>query len=102
MVIARKFRRSNRSAYIIMLSAAWKYVSTDDHNHSEFMVERAPRISAMLGMGSDRVTAFRVAEAIHHHLEELINMEPRFRPQLVIGEATGRIGDLVIESEVKG
>lgn len=102
MVIARKRRYQNRSAHIIMLSAAYKYVSESEHRHSDYMHDMAPRISEMLGLGRSPITAFKIAEAIHSHLEELINMPPAFRPQTVVGHASGTIGDLKIESEVMG
>jgi hypothetical protein len=75
IVIARPKRTSVRSAWIIMLSSAWKYVDDND-SHSKYMVVASAKIAEMLHLSNHVQTRFKIAEAILETLEELINMPP--------------------------
>jgi hypothetical protein len=75
IVIARPKRASVRSAWIIMLSSAWKYVDDND-SHSNYMVMATEKITKMLHLSQHIQTRYKVAEAILETLEELINMPP--------------------------
>lgn len=77
IVIARPKRIQSRSAWIIMLSSAFKYVDDPKRGgHSYYMQAATCQICKMLGLSETREKAFEVAEAILDHLEDLINMPP--------------------------
>jgi hypothetical protein len=93
-------RNSSRSAWIIMLDSAWKYVDDND-SHSKYMQVASGKIaSEFLNLGNDRMTAFRVAEAILEHIPDLLEMPPYQKPIEVVGSVEGMIGDQRIESEI--
>jgi len=91
LVIARPRRIQSRSAWILMLSSAWKYVDPDtDTQHSDYMVESSKKIAEMLNLQPSQ--SFQIAEAILDSLEDLINMPPVFQPTTVVAEGTMTIG----------
>ena len=95
IVICRPKKVQSRCAWVILLSAAWKYVDpTTETQHSEYMRTAAYKIAEMLGLGNSKHAAYKIAEAILDHLEDLINMPPVFQPKHQIGEATANIGGL--------
>jgi hypothetical protein len=100
IVIARPKRTSVKSAWIIMLSSAWKYV--DDHDsHSKYMVVASSRIAEMLHLGAALDTRFKIAEAILETLEELINMPPwAGSNEEFAGHVEGNIGGETIDVEI--
>ena len=101
LVICRPKRSQVRSAWIIMLSSAWKYVDNEDTTHSKYMVMATERICDMLRLGQALETRFRVAEAIMESIEELINMPPyEAPPPETMGTIQGTIGEQKIEVEV--
>lgn len=77
IIVARSKRSSSRSAWIIMLSSAFKYVD-DPHKggHSYYMQAASQQICKMLGLSETKMQAFKIAEAILGNLEDLINMPP--------------------------
>ena len=100
IVIARPKRSSVRSAWIIMLSSAWKYV--DDHDsHSKYMTVASHRIATMLHLSESLDSRFKIAEAILETLEELINMKPWIGSnEEFAGHVEGNIGGETIDVEV--
>lgn len=91
LVIARPRRIQSRSAWILCLSSAWKYVDPDtDTQHSDYMVTASRKIAEMLNLHPKQ--SFQIAEAILDCLEDLINMPPVFRPTTVVAEGTMTIG----------
>ena len=102
MVVARK--RGGKSAWIIMLDSAWKYVDDAESphsGHSKYMMLASHKIATeFLMLGGEKATCFRVAEAILEHIPDLLEMPPYVKPVEVAGVVTGKIGDTVIESEI--
>lgn len=99
MMIVGK-RKSSKSAWIIMLESAWKYVDDRDE-HSKYMIVASKKIARdFLGLGDDIKTSFRVAEAILLHIQDLLEMPPYVKPQEVAGTVEGKIGDTVISTEI--
>ena len=77
IVIARPKRSQSRSAWIIMLSSAFKYVDDPKKGgHSFYMQAASQQICHMLGLSETKMQAFKIAEAILESLEDLINMPP--------------------------
>lgn len=77
IVIARAKRSSSRSAWVIMLSSAFKYVDDPKKGgHSYYMQAATCQICKMLGLSETKMQAFKIAEAILDNLEDLINMPP--------------------------
>lgn len=77
IVIARPKRSQCRSAWVIMLSSAFKYVDDPKKGgHSFYMQAASQQICHMLGLSQTKEQAFKIAEAILGALEELINMPP--------------------------
>lgn len=100
IVVAPARRSSVRSAWIIMLGSAWKYVDDND-SHSQYMQVASHKICEMLKLGTDLDMRFRVAEAILESLEELINMPPwTLVDNQPKGTIEGHIGEQRIEVEV--
>ena len=100
IVIARPKRTSVKSAWIIMLSSAWKYVDDND-SHSNYMIVASSKIAEMLHLGSALDTRFKIAEAILETLEELINMKPwAGSNEEFAGHVHGNIGGETIDVEV--
>lgn len=99
MIVAGK-RLSSKSAWIIMLESAWKYV--DDHqSHSKYMQMASHNIAKdFLNLGGDRHTAFRVAEAILEHIPDLLTMPPYIKPQVSAGHVEGKIDGHSISTEI--
>ena len=95
-------RKTSKSAWVIMLEAAWKYV--DDHDsHSNYMHMASAKIAEdFLHLGSDIKTRFKIAETILEHIPDLLAMPPYAKPLEVQGSVVGKIGDQVIETEVMG
>jgi hypothetical protein len=88
-----------RSAYIIMLGAAWKYVDDPkEGGHSEHMVAATIKIAQMLKLSMDAQARFKIAEAIVENLEELINMPPW---ELVEDQYSGSMTDASGEHKVE-
>ena len=90
------------AAWIIMLEAASKYVSTDEGElkYSEYAMKSSYEAAEMIGLGRQKMTAFRICEAIFDNLEFLINMPPCQPEAEVVGHATGKIGDFEIDTEI--
>jgi hypothetical protein len=100
IVIARPKRTSVRSAWIIMLSSAWKYVDDND-SHSKYMVVASAKIAEMLHLSNHVQTRFKIAEAILETLEELINMPPwAGSNEAFAGHVEGNIGGQTIDVEI--
>ncbi|HUX27603.1 MAG TPA: hypothetical protein VMV39_02400 [Terracidiphilus sp.] len=99
IVICRPNRSSVRSAWVIMLSSAWKYVD-EDQTHSQYMHLATTKIAEMLHMGRAIETRFRIAEAIIETLEDLINMAPWTGINEPLGTVQGSIGEQTIDVEV--
>jgi hypothetical protein len=77
IVVARPKRGQSRSAWIIMLSSAFKYVDDPKKGgHSFYMQAASQQICRMLNLSENKQQAFRIAEAILDNLEDLINMPP--------------------------
>jgi hypothetical protein len=77
IVVARPKRSQSRSAWIIMLSAAFKYVDDPKKGgHSYYMQAASCEICKRLGLSETKMQAFKIAEAILDNLEDLINMPP--------------------------
>jgi len=74
-------KRHKQTAFIICLSAAWKYADDD------YLAQQAKVAAEVLDMGTDRFTVYNIARAINDSLEDLVMMkpEPEEKPQ-VIGE----------------
>lgn len=102
IVIARPKRLQARSAWIIMLSSAWKYVSDGKTgNHSKYCQVASYEICKMLGLPQSKMVAFQIAEAINDTLEELINMPPYDPPRAEpMGTIEGNIGSHKVQVEV--
>ena len=99
MVIARPRRVQSRAAWVIMLSAAWKYVDPEtDSQHSKYMVMATAKAAEMLGLRPKQ--AFQIAEAILDNIEDLINMPPVATTEEVVGEAVANIGGTKISAEI--
>ncbi len=89
----------SRSAWVLMLSSAWKYVDPEtDSQHSQYMVESSKKIAEMLQLRPEQ--AFQIAEAILDNLEDLINMPPYKNTEQVVGEAVATIGGVKMEVEL--
>ncbi len=79
VVRAHRFLAVRKRAYVITLESAWKYVDdvvSPHSGHSEYMVHASAQIEAMLGLGDDIATRYRIAEAIMDCLEDLVAMKP--------------------------
>jgi len=77
IVVCRPKRTQSRSAWIIMLSSAFKYVDDPKKGgHSFYMQAASQQICRMLGLSETKEQAFAIAEAILANLEDLINMPP--------------------------
>ena len=77
IVVARAKRSQSRSAWVIMLSSAFKYVDDPKKGgHSYYMQAASCEICKMLGLSETKMQAFKIAEAILENLEDLINMPP--------------------------
>ena len=102
ILICRPKRSSVKSAWIIMLSSAWKYVDNEDTSHSKYMVMASTKIAEMLRMGNALETRFRIAEAIMENLEDLINMPPYDMVAQAdpLGTIQGTIGEQTIDVQV--
>lgn len=99
VVRSKRFLNQRRSAWVIMMDVAWKYVSTETGDHTPYMVDASRKIAEQLGLGNDVKTRFGIAEAIHSCLEDLINMKPYQHPEDAVAadvEGVMRVGDLVI------
>lgn len=100
IVICRPKRTSVKSAWIIMLSSAWKYVDDND-SHSKYMAVATDKITTMLHLSTSLESRFKVAEAILETLEELINMTPwEGTNDEFAGHVEGTIGEQKIDVEV--
>lgn len=75
MVIASSFM-GRRRAWVIGLSSAWKYADSETGAPTAYLIEAAGKIGDLLGLGADRMTAFRIASAIVDHLPDLLTMPP--------------------------
>jgi hypothetical protein len=96
IVIARPKRTSVRSAWIIMLGSAWKYVDDND-SHSPYMVMATEKIANMLHLSQHVDSRYKIAEAILETLEELINMPPwAIVADAYTGSIQGNHGEVVI------
>lgn len=97
--------RKRRSAFVIPLSAAYKYCHAANHPRcgypTEYLVNTAKQISETIGLGGDRASTFRIASAIADHLEDLVTLKPRpdFKKD-PIGEGKAYIGDQSFEFEI--
>jgi hypothetical protein len=106
VIKAHRFLSVRRRAYVIMQEAAWKYVDNVESphsGHSEYMVQASAQIEAMLGLGTDIQTRFRIAEAIMDCLEDLINMKPMKVDAPSAGDVIGTltVGNEKIEIEAE-
>ncbi len=101
IVIARPKRGQSRSAWIIMLSSAFKYVDDGKRGgHSYYMQAASQQICRMLGMSETKEKAFEVAEAILENLEDLINMPPvNWQPE-PIADISANIAGTHIEATI--
>ena len=81
MILFPLRKRHKQAAFIICLSAAWKYADDD------YLAQQAKVAAEVLNMGLDRFTVYNIARAINDSLEDLVKMkpEPVEKPQ-VIGE----------------
>lgn len=79
VVRAHRFLAVRKRAYVITLESAWKYVDdveSPHSGHSNYMVHASAQIEAMLGLGDNIATRYRIAEAIMDCLEDLVAMKP--------------------------
>lgn len=102
VVRAHRFLAVRKRAYVITLESAWKYVDdveSPHSGHSKYMVHASAQIEAMLGLGDDIATRYRIAEAIMDCLEDLVAMKPMKIDDDQSGRVTGtmKIGDQVID-----
>jgi len=109
MIVCRPSRSDVKAAWIIMLTAAWKYVDDPKKGtHSEYMVHATRQIERMLQLGDSVQTRFKIAEAILDNLEDLLNMPPFARESTLRGDVIlkigepGQAGSVQIEQEVRG
>ena len=101
LVICRPERSGVRSAWIIMMTAAHKYVDDGETGcHSEYMENATMKIATMLGLRTNKRTRFGIAEAILDSLPDLLHMPPWSRAQKVIGEVEANFGGTLIKSEI--
>ena len=101
ILIARPKRSQSRSAWIIMLSSAFKYVDDPKKGgHSYYMQAASQQICRMLGLSETKMQAFKIAEAILDNLEDLINMPPvNWQPE-PIADISATIDGTHIEATV--
>jgi hypothetical protein len=110
VIRAHRFLSIRRRAWVVTQESAWKYVddvASPGSGHSEYMVHASSKIAAMLGLGNDIQTRFRIAEGIMDCLEDLINMKPmKIDQQKSSGEVEGMltIGDeqIAVGAELEG
>lgn len=105
VVRAHRFLAVRKRAYVITLESAWKYVDdveSPHSGHSKYMVHASAQIEAMLGLGDDIATRFRIAEAIMDCLEDLVAMKPMKIEADHSVRVTGvmRVGDQEFEVDV--
>ncbi len=98
VIRAHRFLAVRKRAYVITLESAWKYVDDVESpasGHSKYMVHASAQIEAMLGLGDDIATRFRIAEAIMDCLEDLVAMKPMKIEEDHSAMVTGtmRVGD---------
>ena len=98
VVRAHRFLAVRKRAYVITLESAWKYVDdveSPNSGHSKYMVQASAQIEAMLGLGDDIATRYRIAEGIMDCLEDLVAMKPMKVEvdQSVRVTGTMRVGD---------
>jgi len=87
LVLCRPQRSKVRAAWVIMLSAAYKYVDDGETGrHSKYMVDVSESIAKMLHLPSDRHSRFLIAEAILDSLPDLLDMPPWEAAQKAVGE----------------
>jgi hypothetical protein len=65
-----------RRAWVIGLSHAYKYADAHTGQPTAYLVEASTKIGEMLGLGTDRMTVFRIASAIVDDLPDLLRMPP--------------------------
>jgi len=102
VIRAHRFLAVRKRAYVVTQESAWKYVDdveSPNSGHSQYMVRASSVIEAMLGLGDDIMTRYRIAEAIMDCLEDLINMKPMKtdKPEGAHVEGTMQVGDQVFE-----
>lgn len=94
-----------RGAYIICLSAAWKYAKNDGYPTPE-LIPKCIEAARVMGMDTTKDTVRRIADAILDCLPELVKMPPeptkkQMRTDRPIGEMTLRNhGKIVHQGEV--
>lgn len=94
-----------KRAFVIPLSAAYKYCYGADHplcgHPTEYMVKTSKLISERIGLGGDRASSFKICGAIADHLEDLVVLKPRpDMPKQVIGEGRATIGSDTFDFEI--
>ena len=102
VVRTKRFLHARKRAWVVTLDSAWKYVDTENGDHSDYMVEATHKIGEMLGLGTSLGTRFSIAEGIVSCLEELINMKPYKRPDDAYGaevQGTMMVGNQKISIE---
>ena len=63
-------KRTKQAAYIICLSAVWRYADDD------YLMQAAKKAADVMDIGTDRFTVYNVARAISDSLEDLVRMKP--------------------------
>lgn len=70
LVLFPKIKKMNTTAYVVCLSAAFKY---DDE---KYLVQQSRLAANMMGLGDTMHAAMNVAEAIHLGIPDLVMMQP--------------------------
>jgi len=87
VIFPRRKRESCKGAFIVLLSAAYKY--TDQ----VYLLSQSFFAADLMGMFPDKATVFRIADTIYEGLGELCMMKPEpEKEKKVIGEGTLVIG----------
>lgn len=86
--------QGRRSAYIICLSSAYRYVGSDGYP-TKHLVKQSLFAADLLGLGGSRSSARRITDVILDNMDELLIMppRPRLRDPKVIGEGVLTTGD---------
>lgn len=97
--------RPGAGAFIVCLSSAWKYASSDGFP-TTYCLEQAIQAAKVMGMEPGRYEVQNIVEAILDRLEDLIRMPPKPTERQLGGKPVGEMalivdGKVVAEGEVE-